>query len=78
MALLGKIRDINNNSNRKRTRTKTNLEVKLKREMYDLLFYSRVQNRNFLDYWHFGLREKQTVLHSVSVKESEIEVCIFC
>lgn len=78
MALLGKIRDRNNNSNRKRTRTKTNLKVKLKREMYDLLFYSRIQNRNFLDYWHFSLREKQTVLHSVSVKESEIEVCIFC
>ena len=37
--------------------------------MYDLLFYSRIQNRNFLDYWHFSLREKQTVLHSVSVKE---------
>ena len=79
MALLGKIRDRNNNSNRKRTRTrtKTKLEVKLKREVYDLLFYSRVQNRNFLDYWHFSLKEKQTVLNSVSLKKSEMEVCIF-
>ena len=46
--------------------------------MYDLLFYSRVQNRNFLDYWHFSLKEFwKTVLNSVSVKKSEIQVCIF-
>ena len=45
--------------------------------MYDLLFYSWVQNRNFLDYWHFSLKDKQPFFNSVSVKSQRLNFVSF-